>query len=52
MNSLWACGICHKTVAKRHNAVSYDYCKKWAQISCNKIAMCLYTKLQKDKAPW
>lgn len=45
MNGLWACAICHKTVAIRHNAVSCNDCNKWAQISCNKITMCIYGKI-------
>ena len=48
MNSPWPCCICHKTVAKNHNAVFCDVCNQWVHILCNNITRYTYTKLQKD----
>ena len=50
--SRYPCGICSKTVAKNHNAVSCDICDLWVHISCNNITKYCYRKLQKDKSPW
>ena len=52
MNSPWPCGICHKRVAKNHNAVCCDVCNQWVHISCNNITRYTYSKLQKEQAPW
>ena len=53
MNNPWPCRICHKRVAKNHNAVCCNVCNQWVHISCNNINRYTYSKLQKElQAPW
>ena len=35
MNNSFPCGICSKTVAKKHNVVCCNKCDMWVHIKCN-----------------
>ena len=46
------CGICQKTVGKKHNLVCFDLCNEWIHIACNDLDKKTYKLLQGSSTKW